>query len=136
MLGYHASIADQAELRTWLLNEGCFAQGPDFLEKHVIFINRQKLIEALKKYKSGHYKEQEAHPDVVKGALDTKGSYQSFESWMALQMLAGPIGQAICAIECYEQERYDTFKPRPMDRKNKEPSDHYINELDLRKILS
>lgn len=25
MLGYYTSLADQAELRTWLLNNGCFA---------------------------------------------------------------------------------------------------------------
>lgn len=56
---------------------------------------------------------------------------------MALQMLAGPISQAIQAIECYEQERYDTFKARPIDRKKStDTSNHFINELDLRKILS
>jgi hypothetical protein len=42
-------------MRTWLLNKGCFASGPSFLEKHVIFIDRAKLIEALKEYKRGHF---------------------------------------------------------------------------------
>ena len=67
--------------------------------------------------------------------------YGTLESWMAIQIIAGPINQALQAIECYEQERYDTFKPRPIDRKSKKntdasTADHYINELDLRKILS
>ena len=51
MLGFICSKSDRAELRTWLLNNNCFTQGPDFLDKHVIFIDKETLINGLKAYK-------------------------------------------------------------------------------------
>ena len=63
MLGFHCSAADQGEMRTWLLEQECFASGPDFVEQHIIFIDRAKLLAALKKYKgvaaTGRYKERD-----------------------------------------------------------------------------
>ena len=35
MLGFQCSAADTSELRTWLLDNDCFAAGPDFIEQHV-----------------------------------------------------------------------------------------------------
>ena len=104
MLGYHCSLADQAEMRTWLLNQGCFASGPSFLEKHVIFIDRGKLIAALKEHKRSHYTElQQVTLPTGKGALlppaPRKDSpYSAFESWMAVSLMAGPVSQALQAI--------------------------------------
>ena len=59
---------------------------------------------------------------------------------MAVSLMAGPVSQALQALECFERERYETYKPRPLNAKHptasKEEDEHYINELDLRKILS
>jgi len=55
MLGFHCTLADKAELRTWLLNNNCFTEGPNFLEKHIIFIDKELLINALKDYKIAHF---------------------------------------------------------------------------------
>ena len=77
MLGFYCSPADQGEMRTWLLEEGCYASGPDFWEQHVIFIDRVKLIAALKKYKqavTGRYKER----DEVSRMIEAE--YEGFSS--------------------------------------------------------
>ena len=55
MLGFICSQIDRAELRTWLLNNNCFTQGPDFLEKHVIFIDKDLLIGKLKELKESSF---------------------------------------------------------------------------------
>tara|TARA_B110001450_G_scaffold251280_1_gene271162 strand:- start:904 stop:1140 length:237 start_codon:yes stop_codon:yes gene_type:complete len=59
---------------------------------------------------------------------------------MAMSLMAGPISQALMAIQCFEQEQYETYQPRSMSGKgetNVQNGDaHYIDEADLRKILS
>jgi hypothetical protein len=44
------------------------------------------------------------------------------------------------AIQCFEQERYETYQARALSGKGKtniqDDDDHYIDEVDLRKILS
>lgn len=55
MLGFNSSQADRAELRTWLLNNRCFAEGPNFLEKHIIFIDSKRFVKAMKEYKNEEF---------------------------------------------------------------------------------
>lgn len=59
---------------------------------------------------------------------------------MAMSLMAGPISQALLAIQCFEQEQYETYQPRSLSGKDKtkiqNDDDHYIDEVDLRKILS
>ena len=48
MLKFHCSYLDTYELRTWLFNHQCFAEGPNIQEKHVMLIYRDQLVRALK----------------------------------------------------------------------------------------
>jgi len=56
MMGFYCSAADTSELRTWLLDNDCLSAGPDFIEQHMVFVDRARLINALKRYKKDIYK--------------------------------------------------------------------------------